>query len=122
MLGFACRGSLTALLRGRSVFRSAFGLNLLGVEDAVRSIRALYERLGVVLKGIWRRFDAAIGDLQLQTLLVKLEVRAGSLPMNTAWHNLPRDSQPLSMRVRAHALQFFDGDVVTFALLNASER
>ena len=137
-MGFGIRQSSVGILtccsrlagcfgRGRLVCRwcvlgRAFRLNLLGVKDAIGAVSPLDKSLSIVLERIRRRLGAAIRNLQLQALFIDLEIGAGALSANAAWSHNSGDAEPLSVRLVAHTLQLFNGDVVAFALLNPGKR
>lgn len=113
---------MAALIRSRSVFGGAFGLNLIGVKHAIGPIRSFDERLCVVLEGVWRGLHTAIRDLKLQSLFIDLEIRSGSLMTDAAGDNLSRYAKPFGMCVRAHPLEFLDGDVIALRISYAGKR
>src|SRR5438270_4573244 len=92
------------------------------MKDAIGSVRALDQRLRIVLERIRRGLSAAICDLQLQPLLINLKIRACALPMDAARNHLSGNAQPLGMGLAAHPLQLLDGDVIALAILNPGER
>ena len=55
-------------LRGR-ILGGALGLELLGVEDAIASVAAFGQSVGVVLEGVRWSFRAGIDDVEGASLL-----------------------------------------------------
>ena len=70
-----CRSGLASTrLLGR-ILRRAFGLQLLGVEHAIASKRAIGQGLGFVFESVRRRFRSAVDNGQKLIVLYQYEVR-----------------------------------------------
>src|ERR1700685_1801990 len=110
-------GGRSRLLRG--VLRGAFGLQLLGMEDAVASEAAVGQRLGIVLEGIRRRLGAAVRNLKRLIVLDQDKLNFCAVPLDRARLHISRDAQPLGVGRISHAAQFFNRDVVALTLLDA---
>jgi len=111
------------LVRRWCVLRRAFGLNLLGVKDAIGAVVSPYDKsLGIVLERIRRRLSASIGNLKFQALFIDLEIGACALSANATWNHKSGDAEPFRVRLVTHSLQLFNGDVVALALLNPGKR
>ena len=89
------------------------------MEYAVASKAAVGQGLRVVFKCVGRRFGSGIRNGQRQIVFFEHEVDARSGALDGAGDYVSGDPQPLRVCVVAHAVQFFDGDVVTLAVLDA---
>src|ERR1019366_8107908 len=55
---------------------------------------------------------------QRQIVFFQQEIHAGSGALDRSRHDVSRDAKTLGVSVIAHAVQFFDGDVVALAVLH----
>src|SRR5262245_23129660 len=73
-----CSGRACSRLRARLrfIFRSALGLDLLGLEDAVASQSAVSQALGALLESIGQRVAARVDDFQFLAFLQQYKLDA----------------------------------------------
>src|SRR5450432_2788112 len=89
------------------------------MKDTVASVTAVGQRLGVVFESVRRRFAAAVSNGQDFVALYQGEIDLGSVALNRAGLNVAGHAKALGVSAITHALQFFDGYVVTLAFLHA---
>jgi len=106
---------------GGGVLGGAFGLQLAGVEDAVVSIGAYGEGLGIVLEGIGRGFGALVDDGEFASLLEEVEGGVGAYAMDAARGYVAGYAEVANVGFVAHALKFSNGDVVALVIASAAE-
>jgi hypothetical protein len=92
------------------------------MEDAIVTIGADSQSLGVILEGIGRGLCALIIDLQCATLLEKLESGVGADAVNAPRGYIASDTEMAYVRLVAHTLKLADGDVVALVIADARER
>ena len=104
-----------------SVFAGAFGLELIGVEDAVAAIGADSERLRVVFESVGRRLGSLVRDVEetsaggfgrVALVFVEDEVYVGSLGHDGAGLDEALDAEIAVISLVSHAAKLGDGDVV----------
>jgi len=98
----ACRRCTRRTRLLRCVLGGAFGLQLLGVKDAVAAEVAIGEGLRLVLERIRRCFRAGVIYGEILVLLDQHELHVRSSPVDGARLHISSDAQTLGVRPIAH--------------------
>jgi hypothetical protein len=91
------------------------------VENAVVSVGAYGQGLGVVFEGVGWGFGALVDDGEFAALLEEIEGGVGAGAMNAARGDVAGYSEMADVSLVAHALEFADGDVVALVVAAAGE-
>ena len=89
------------------------------MKDAIATEAAFGQSLGIVLESIGRRLGPVVGDREAKVVFDEDEVHLGTGPLDGSGLDIAGNPEALAVGAVAHAVKFFDGDVVAFALLYA---
>src|SRR5262249_32040201 len=105
-----------------SIFRSAFSLDLRGVEGAVRAHLAFGQSLRAVAEGVGQRLTSGVDDVELLVLADQRESDFASPALDGILLDVAGHSQLLLGGFRTHLPHFGDGFVLTLRLSHTRGR
>ncbi len=89
------------------------------MEDAVASVGADGEGLGVVFEGVGRRLCAFVVDLEGAALFEQDELRVGAGALDAAGSYVAGYAEVAGVGFVAERIELRDGDVILFGALHA---
>src|SRR4051794_12317651 len=99
---------IRGLICGR-VFRSALGLQLFGVENAILSVGTFGAPLRLVFNCVGRRVSAAVFNRKNIAARDRRDLSVGAGALDWARLHVAGNAQPFAVRIIAHAAQLADG-------------
>ena len=115
-----CLVRYTALSGLGFVFRSAFGLDFVGLENAIGSETPIRKRLRIVSERIGQRIGTGINNFKRLFSLVQDESHLRRAFYNRARLNVSTHPKPLSLGRPSHLLQFGDCLVIGLRVSNST--
>src|ERR1700737_4737994 len=103
----------------RRVLGRTLGLQLFRMKDAVAAEAAIGQRLGFIFEGIGRSHCTVVVHGESLILLHKHKLHVSSGAFNGPGLYISSHAESLAMSLVPQRAQFFDGDVITLAVLHS---